>query len=54
MIALGCDATSDRLSPASFRTRAQELLQGASALLKWHPSDPIERNLDRSDEGFFS
>ena len=50
MIAFGCDATSDRLSPASFLTRAQELLQGASVSLKWHTGDPTERNLDRSDE----
>lgn len=50
MIALGCDATSDRLSPASFLTRAQELLEGASVSLKWHTGDPTERNLDRSDE----
>jgi energy-coupling factor transporter ATP-binding protein EcfA2 len=52
MIALGCDATSDRLSHASFLTRAQELLQGASVSLKWHAGDPVERNLDRSDEFF--
>lgn len=50
IIALGCDATSDRLSHASFLTRAQELLQGASVSLKWHAGEPSERNLDRSDE----
>jgi hypothetical protein len=50
MIALGCDATSDRLSPASFLTRAQELLQGAAVSLKWHTGDPTERNLDRADD----
>ena len=52
MIALGCDATSDRLSPASFLTRAQELLHGASVSLKWHSGDNSERNLDRSDDEF--
>jgi energy-coupling factor transporter ATP-binding protein EcfA2 len=52
IIALGCDATSGRLSPQSFLTRAQELLQGASVSLKWHTGDPAERNLDRSDELF--
>lgn len=50
MIALGCDATSDRLSPASFLTRAQELLQGAFVSLEWHSGPSTERNLDRSNE----
>ncbi len=52
MIALGCDATSERLSPASFLTRAGELLQGASVLLRWQAGDQRKRSLDGSDEGF--
>lgn len=52
MIALGCDATSDRLSPASFLTRARELLHGASALLRWRDGDKTKRSLDGSDESF--
>jgi hypothetical protein len=52
VIALGCDATSERLSPASFLTRAQDLLHGASVSLKWQTGDQSERSLDRSDEGF--
>ncbi len=52
VIALGCDATSERLSPASFLTRAQDLLHGASVSLKWQAGDHSERRLDRSDEGF--
>jgi hypothetical protein len=51
VIALGCDATSERLSPASFLTRAQDLLHGASVSLKWQTGDHSERSLDRSDEG---
>lgn len=50
MIALGCDAMPDRLSQASFLSRAQELLQGASVSLKWHTGAPTERNLDRSSD----
>lgn len=50
MIALGCDATSERLSPASFLTRAQELLHGASVLLRWQAGDQSQRSLDGSDE----
>jgi RecF/RecN/SMC N terminal domain len=52
MIALGCDATSERLSRASFLTRARELLHGASVLLRWQDGDKTERSLDRSDESF--
>ncbi|MDA1050198.1 MAG: AAA family ATPase [Planctomycetota bacterium] len=51
VIALGCDATSERLSPASFLTRAQDLLHGASVSLKWETGDFCQRNLDLSDEG---
>jgi hypothetical protein len=50
MIALGCDATSDRLSPASFLSRAHDLLHGASVTLRWQQGDQSERNLDGSDE----
>src|SRR5580704_12039886 len=50
MIALGCDATWERLSATSFLTRAQELLQGASVLLRWQGGDQSERSLDGSDE----
>ena len=35
VIALGCDATSERLSPASFLTRARDLLHGTSVSLRW-------------------
>jgi hypothetical protein len=52
MIALGCDATSERLSQASFLTRARELLHGASVLLRWQAGDQSERSLDGSDESF--
>jgi energy-coupling factor transporter ATP-binding protein EcfA2 len=51
MIALGCDATVERLSPASFLVRAEPLLHGASVSLRWLAGDRIERSLDRSDEG---
>ncbi len=50
VIAQGCDATSDRLSPASFLSRAQELLTGASVQLRWQEGDQNERNLDGSDD----
>lgn len=50
IIALGCDATSKRLSQASFLTRAQELLSGASVLLRWQAGDESKRSLDSSDE----
>jgi hypothetical protein len=52
VIALGCDATSERLSPASFLVRAQDLLHDASVSLKWQTGDQSVRSLDRSDEGF--
>jgi hypothetical protein len=51
IIALGCDAASERLSPASFLTRAQDLLHGASVSLRWQAGDHIERSLDGSDGG---
>ncbi len=51
MIALACDATSERLSQASFLIRAEELLHGASVVLTWQAAERGERNLDRSDEG---
>lgn len=50
VIAQGCDATSDRLSPASFLSRAQELLQGCSVSLRWQEGDQTERYLDGSDD----
>jgi hypothetical protein len=50
MIALGCDATSERLSPVSFLTRARDLLQGASVSLRWQDGDQTERSLDGTDE----
>jgi ABC-type lipoprotein export system ATPase subunit len=50
IIALGCDATSERLSQASFLTRAQELLHGASVLLRWQGGDESKRGLDGADE----
>ena len=50
MIALACDATSERLSQASFLIRAEELLHGASVSLAWQAGENSERNLDRSDE----
>jgi hypothetical protein len=50
VIAQGCDATSDRLSPASFLSRAQELLQGASVTLQWQEGDRSDRMLDGSDD----
>lgn len=48
-IAHGCDATSDRLSPASFLRRAQELLAGTSVTLRWKEGEQISRMLDGSD-----
>jgi transcriptional regulator with XRE-family HTH domain len=50
IIARGCDATSERLSPASFLTRAKDLLEGSSVTLKWQNGDDSERDLDGSDE----
>jgi hypothetical protein len=51
VIALGCDATSERLSPASFLTRARDLLHGTSVSLRWQAGDHSDRSLDGSDEG---
>ncbi len=48
-IALACDAISDRLSPRSFLTRAQDLLHGASVCLKWQTGEQSKRSLDRTD-----
>ena len=50
MIALGCDATFEPPSPASFLTRAQDLLHGASVSLRWETGDEIKRSLDGTDE----
>lgn len=50
IIARGCDATSERLSPASFLTRANDLLGGSSVTLKWQDGDDSQRRLDGSDE----
>jgi hypothetical protein len=49
-IAHGCDATSDRLSPASFLRRAQELLASASVTLRWQQAEEVTRSLDGSDD----
>lgn len=49
MIAHGCDATSERLSEASFLTRARELLGEASISLTWHTGENTERFLDGSE-----
>jgi ABC-type lipoprotein export system ATPase subunit len=50
IIALGCDATAERLSPASFLTRAHELLHEASVSLTWRGGDQSQRSLDGSDD----
>jgi energy-coupling factor transporter ATP-binding protein EcfA2 len=50
MIALGCDATSEPLNPASFLGRAKDLLSGSSVTLTWQSGDRNERGLDGSDE----
>ena len=50
IIALACDATSERLSEASFLVRAEELLHGASVALTWQAAENSEHDLDRSDE----
>jgi hypothetical protein len=39
IIALGCDATAERLSSSSFLVRAQELLYGSSVSLSWQAGD---------------
>lgn len=49
LIAHGCDATSERLSPASFLTRARELLEGASVSLLWRSGERSQRPLDGFD-----
>lgn len=49
-IAHGCDATSDRLSPASFLRRAQDLLTGSSVTLTWQEGAEISRVLDGSED----
>ena len=49
-IAHGCDATSDRLSPASFLRRAQELLTGATVTLRWQEGEETSRRLDGSED----
>jgi hypothetical protein len=50
MIALGCDATSEGLSPLSFLSRARELLHGASVLLQWREGALSRRELDGSNQ----
>ena len=49
IIAHGCDATSERLSEASFLTRARELLGGASVSLTWNGGEQSQRFLDGTD-----
>lgn len=49
MIACGCDATSERLSDASFLRRAQELVGEATIALQWEEGNAVERRLDRSN-----
>jgi hypothetical protein len=44
-IAAGCDATSGRVSDASFIVRAREHLSGAGVKLEWETGDPTERPL---------
>lgn len=44
-IAAGCDATSGRLSDASFLVRAHELLDGVSVRLEWENGAPSQRPL---------
>lgn len=44
-IAAGCDATSGRLSDASFLVRARDLLHGVSVRLEWENGNPSERPL---------
>lgn len=50
-IAAGCDATSERLSNASFIVRAREHLEGATVKLTWETGAPSARALidDPSD-----
>ncbi len=49
IIALGCDAMPRPFNPASFLTRAQDLLDGASVTLQWQANDVHARSLDGSD-----
>jgi energy-coupling factor transporter ATP-binding protein EcfA2 len=44
-IAAGCEATSGRLSDASFVVRARELLHGVSVTLDWESGGPSDRPL---------
>jgi energy-coupling factor transporter ATP-binding protein EcfA2 len=50
-IAAGCDATSGRLSDASFLVRARDLLSGVSVRLDWENAGASERSLieERTD-----
>ena len=50
IIALGCDAISEHLSPASFLLRAKELLQETSVSLGWQTGESSERGLRRPYE----
>src|SRR5262249_17588376 len=49
IIALGCDAMSERLSPNSFLKRAAELVGNATVTLTWQEGEPEERALNGSD-----
>ena len=50
IIARGCDATSVGLSPTSFLTRANTLLEGSSVTLGWQDGDDSQRYLDDTEE----
>lgn len=50
IIALGCDATAESLSKASFLVRAQNHLHESTVSLSWQAGDRNKRALDRSDE----
>jgi energy-coupling factor transporter ATP-binding protein EcfA2 len=50
IIAAGCDAVSDRLSQASFLTRASELLGGSSVRLHWQTGESVDRELDQAGQ----
>jgi energy-coupling factor transporter ATP-binding protein EcfA2 len=50
IIAKGRDATSERLSLASFLIRARDLLKGSSVILKWQDGEDSDRELDSSSE----
>jgi len=52
MIALGCDATAEHLTQASFLVRARDLLSGGDVNLKWGLGDDSKRALDCSDSDF--